>query len=1211
LPIQFAASLLVMVLLHFVAKQEVLRRIVDVLVPILLYLYFSYKSNSLHSGNHSTIDINEHALQNRLRGYLHYLVTNPAFSITLITIAYFAVVDRGFCILFILFVLLKNIILNFQKKSYDPDKQSAARMFLRGRNYWSYAVLALIAYLVLLGVRSLFYYLLTYKLLVICIVAILIASMCYILYPQRKKIWLGAVIFAGVLTILCVIPTTNKFIDHQITEQIKHVQYRASIITQPIGKMLAENEYSSFSSKKIIETAENQWFINSYINKRYNNNELINLRAFTKVGVNYSTQTRDVVLARFVIGELGNFVMYLLLALLITPMLVYLLSYRIGDSTENNEALPYPKMHLGTYRGLLPLLLIFTIALFVWLTSTNRFVFFGQDFPFLSITSRLSVMLPMLLLFTTLIQKPQPYTYSEINFGVGLMRYGLLLAAAITTALVASRSNELNNESFNAHVPQAAEHINGEFNNILYRVQKELTQQGKTYNYQTLMRAVQKDKAYADFKETSIKDAYTRSIINMLEKDPSMATKVNSPVYITYDRGMYEAQYNKSLYLELPPTENKKVWNGNIVEAANATKDEINLRIGNNTSTVQAPYYHKHSSALVEFALVPAAWIKDATSAVAILNVNNGIRKSASIMMYSMQHKSIKQTAASYASIMRNGDLAFLQTPNGKLELSLSTSKAVYCTNKWLNGAYKTMYPLRENNFWVYHFANAVKRAYSADSNLLRTVPLTLDYELDKNVNTLIKGTYGNAQSQNKKFRFSVIAADGDGNIALMQDVVRNRIALDPNNDYAIYKLQQKHYFFSNTQNERDQWGNSNLTQMYLGPGSSIKPLVTASMASMVNAGWQNVQLNANMGAQVNNYAGLKLAIPWKNVDGESGIYDMPRYIEKSSNYYHSVMMFLGAYPKSAFADSNNKYSLKNILSTSGNASITPNLEIQGYKYYLPNYSSGKGNWPTSGTSKGRSYFANPLGIMATGLEVNANLATTDKNKQDYTPFNTDRANFTDSSFYSLLSANKSSSFLWSFPEQGAFLQQARHYVTNKKQNEIQENFLFGLQTPTLGGTPYTISAHKMMDMYAALFTQNRNYRSHVIPNKFSYKEWFIDSSWQQEEYKKFLAENIFAGMQRVVASGTAQGLRGAVADGYYIYAKTGTINDGDAKSSRRLVVGIANKDLTQASNIGKGTKVFTMYFMTDGTGDFDWNLLRQIISQTQQSNSFKNYFNK
>jgi hypothetical protein len=637
----------------------------------------------------------------------------------------------------------------------------------------------------------------------------------------------------------------------------------------------------------------------------------------------------------------------------------------------------------------------------------------------------------------------------------------------------------------------------------------------------------------------------------------------------------------------------------------------MNVRIDNNTITVQAPYLYKHSSALIEFALVPAAWLNKSESAIAILNVNNGVRKSASIMKYSMQDKSIKQTAASYASTMGNGDLAFVQTPNGKLELSFSTSKAVYCSNKWLNGEYKTVYPLRADNFWLYHFASAVKKAYSTDSNLLRTVPLTLDYNFTKEVCALVNQTYGNTKSQNKKFRFSVISADGDGNIGVMQDVVRNRVSLDPNDEYAIYKLQQKHFFFSNTQNERDQWGNSNLTQMYLGPGSSIKPLVTASMASMVNAGWQNVQLNANFGAQVNNYAGLKLAIPWKNVDGESGMYDMPRYIEKSSNYFHSVMMFLGAYPKNAFADSTGKFSLKNILMANATSGTTPALEMQGTKYYLPNYSAGKGNWPRSGTTKGNSYFANPLGIMACGLEINANLATTDKDKRDRTPFNTARANFTDSTFYNLLSANKSASFLWSFPGQGAFLQQARHFVTNKKQNEIQENFLFGLQTPTLGGTPYTLNAHKMLDMYASLFTQNRNYRSHIISKKFDYKEWFTDSSWTGNEYKQFLAQNIFTGMHKVVESGTARNLNGIAENGYFIYAKTGTINDGDARSSRRLVVSITNKDVTQSENIGPQTKVYTMYFMTDGTGDFDWNLLRQIIIRAQQSSSFKNYFNK
>ncbi|MFM2386456.1 MAG: hypothetical protein RL660_1213 [Bacteroidota bacterium] len=1205
LPIYFAACLGFLLVVHAVSSQEVLRRIVDVLLPVLLYLLFAYKRNALFTPSHVNYDTQLPQWRNRLQGSLYYLAYNPSFSITLIAAAYFAITDRGFCILFLLFILLKNIIINFLKRAYEKNDEPLWRMLLRGRNFWMYGILALAAYLCILGIRPLFYYMLQYKLVVVCAAVVILGFAMFILQPKQAKVWKSILGLACVLIALTIIPFTRNKIDNAITEQIKHVQYRASIITQPIAQLLEQNPYSGFSTKKIIETAENQWFINTYLSKPYDNSRIINLRAFTKVGVNFSTQTRDVVVARFIIGELGNFVMVLLLAIVALPMLIYLLSYKLRNASAETDDASLPRLHLGTYIGLLPLLFLFTVALFVWLTSTNRFVFFGQDFPFLSITSRIAVLLPMLLFATTLTQKPQPYFAGKINLSAGILRYALLLASIITVVLVTGRKNELNGESFNATVPSAQQFIDTELNSILQRIQQTAATQGKRYNYAQLIAALQNDEQYKSIRGGNL-SPYMTSILSQLERDPAMATKVNSPLYIVYNRGMYEAQYNKSLYLQLPPVENRLMWNGSIYEQAQKGGDEVTLNLGGTTQIVKAPFVYRSANGALQLAIMPASWVRDAADATAIVSLSKDARKAATVMHYSASRKSMKQSAASMALALQTGDVAYVQEAGTSYELGITSNKNLYASNKYVNGEYRTLYPLRNDNFWIYHFANAVKSAYSSDSLLLNNVQLSLDYNLHKDVHQAIAATYGNGKSQNSKFRFSVIAADGDGRLLLMDDVVRNRSALDPNDAYAIYKLQQKHFFYSNTQNERDQWGNSNLTHMYLGPGSSVKPLVGAVIASSLNAGWENLSLNATMGAEAKNYAGLKLAIPWRNVDGESGVYDYTRYIEKSSNYFHSTLMFLGSYSKEAYRGADGTYSLANLLSTkAGNNNETPNLIFNNTSYHLPNYEAGKGNWPRT-AAEAKSFFANNNSLVANGLELNANLAT--KSKTRSSKMAQERSNFTDSTFYARLSASKSSSFLWSFPELSTFLQQSREFSSGKKRNEIHENFLLGLQTPTLGGSPYRVSAHKLVEMYASLFTQNRDYRAHILPQKMPYTPWFVDTTWQYNNYKQFLAQNVFSGMRKAVQSGTATALNG-VATGYFVYAKTGTINDGDARSSRRLVVCITDKDVTQADNIGSGTKVYTLYFMTDGTGDFNWALVRDIIAKAVNSNSFKQYF--
>ncbi|MNE95285.1 hypothetical protein D3C80_1933510 [compost metagenome] len=105
-------------------------------------------------------------------------------------------------------------------------------------------------------------------------------------------------------------------------------------------------------------------------------------------------------------------------------------------------------------------------------------------------------------------------------------------------------------------------------------------------------------------------------------------------------------------------------------------------------------------------------------------------------------------------------------------------------------------------------------------------------------------------------------------------------------------------------------------------------------------------------------------------------------------------------------------------------------------------------------------------------------------------------------------------------------------------------------------------------------------------------------------------------GMSDVIngANGTGKRLSGLKAkySNYFFYAKTGTINEqtSKGKSSRRLIVIVADRDLTSAANIGHA-RLYGWYFTVDHTGDFDWDLVNRIISQSVESQSFKYYFNK
>src|SRR5690606_18251385 len=150
-------------------------------------------------------------------------------------------------------------------------------------------------------------------------------------------------------------------------------------------------------------------------------------------------------------------------------------------------------------------------------------------------------------------------------------------------------------------------------------------------------------------------------------------------------------------------------------------------------------------------------------------------------------------------------------------------------------------------------------------------------------------------------------------------------------------------FFFSNAKNERDQWGNRNLLNLYLGPGSSIKALTAGVIASQVNAGWEQLYFTPPNGDR-DNFAGLKLIKPWKNDEHYFATMNMPAFIAHSSNYYHALILFLGSYSKSDYY-ADNGYSLHNVLTnTAGKNNSFPILNYRGRLHYFKNIQTK--NWP-------------------------------------------------------------------------------------------------------------------------------------------------------------------------------------------------------------------------------------------------------------------------
>ncbi|MBA4848943.1 hypothetical protein [Emticicia sp. BO119] len=1199
-----------------VTGYDLIYRIGGVFIPLIAYLFFSAKVNQLYQQQTFVPNQTRAKLLNYLHQFYYYLTVNNEFYLTVATLVFFAVFDRGFAVLFLLFLLLKNVFTNFLRKPYTTKAGNRFAMFWRPDNYWIYGILSFVIYILFIGYKPLFHKILIHRDILLIIVIVLVLTYVYLAQNKYKSRFL---IGGVVLIALLLIPFTKVRLDAFVDNELKNVVHRASLIYQPVDELISENDYDSFREHKIVETAEGQWFINNYLNKTRNESKRIDFKPHFNRGVNYSTQTRDVVVPRYIIAEFGNWIIIWILIVLAIPMIFYLIAYQLYQKGKNGEVNFAP----SSYNGSIALILVFTLGFFVWLASTNRFVFFGQDFPFLSLTSKLSLLLPLTLFFIPLLNQPVERKIKIISPTFDFSRMGIFFIIIAIFLLLSGRSNNLQETNFQISLKKTEEMINDKLNTLLNNIQDTVKIDNRAVFNQTnripqdlskILSILLNSKDYSNLYEQS--DKYSQSILDILKENPATAFKQDSPIYLRFDDDRYQSVYNKHLYLELPPYEDRIVWKGNLYQESLDSLQYPVLRIYNQPVTGKGlPYFTGSQGGTLKVAVLPDSWFSNTAEPLVLMNLENTVKhtKATIDIVSSRNEKILNQQVSGFVNKLSLDEIAKVSEGKNHFLVSYANdNNYAFMASYWINGKQRMVYPMADKLFWVYHYSHALKTAYTADSLLLNDATITLDFKLNKEVGDTIERAFSNKFNKTPNFKFAVMAADGDGKIRLMQDFVKNRTMIDPNNALAIDKMNQRHFFFSNNKNERDQWGNTNLLHLAYGPGSSVKPLVFASIASRLNAGWENLILQAsdqfeikpgNAKASVGQYAGYKLPERkgWIDEHGEHfGNINAVEYLRQSSNFYHSVLMFLGSYPRSDFK-LNEKYQIQNLLSRKLNdpENQFPALEVAGVPYRLKSLKE-KG-WPRSSRDE-TTYFGNEKSLLAEGLDKNLNLIVEDVDKTDFNIKDRGRVNYADTMVYHTLYKQQSGGFLWSFPEQSFFIQAERKH-TNKL-----TNFFNGLKNPTLGGTPYSITPLKMTEMYGKLFSQNSEYQLYLTKREKQQSAWKVDSITWKNGFNDFLRDNVIKGMEQVMINGTAAAMFSGsnVYKGYYFYGKTGTIKEGEQNDSKRLALVIAKNNLLETPL--KKNKFYTVYFTANEANNQEWSTYRIVIDRILASESFKNY---
>ncbi len=1171
------------------------QRLIKIILPITGYfvvVYSTLKSNV----KYTYISSNKNFISARVIPLLSKIVETPVSYLSIVMLMYFGIFDTGFAVIFLIFTFFRYIISGILK--YKNIKRVWK---FREETQLIAVLISLFLLLILLFYKGSIHFILKYDNYFIAIFSVFMA-MTFLLLKLNltfKKIALG---FFVLIFILSLAPKSSDFIHGQIDEKVRLTKYRAELIYRPMDSVLYDNKFQSRQEAKIIETAQSQWFIHTYLKDAkfldlFSVGDWIDFRPHFKVGVDYSTQTRDVVLPRYVIGEFGGFTMLLLLVFCALPLILYLYAYRIADRGQK-YLLPDATV------GLLAVLLFFTIALMLWLTATNRFVFFGQDFPFLSITSKVSVIIPIFLLLVVLYTKPSKLMQGELSRSRRLLP-GLGIFLIVLSAIIASqKSTEITDDNFKVNFSRIEKNLNDHVGPMLAQIQDglnlpsfkndDLSPEERISDIRIVIERLTSNQQFKEISEKHF-STYEKTLWDTLKSDPTLGLRLNSPIHFKIDDEKLKSEFNPYWTLELPPYNEKEVWKGDVEQEIDLNSDSVQTKI---TKFIGC-----------KIVTIPSSYTLN-KKAIALLETSGSEQNKYTI--YNLQTRKIDSIkTGDYYRVIRNTDIVLGLTAKNEMKIFSvdEKNKKYFSRSILLNGKVQSVYPLRENLFWARHWAMATKIDFEKykKERLNDNTTITLDYDLTKDIGQHLKSEFrSNKELGLKNAAFSVIAADGEGKIRVLNDFARERKLIDPNNEPDILEEQQNSYFYVDAAKERIQWGNLNLLRMREGPGSTMKPLIAAAITSQVNAGWgsmkyyrsnNNMYKNDNFDDGITHYGSLALDPKWKLEGNNIQIDDFKTYISKSNNLFHSLVIFLGYYTKKEFASAGNKIS--GLLLPAGSSNDPLNFPIinLGSNFQFPKI----GAWPKE--QRSQLYFGDNeslinVGLGNFGLETNTdNLLNRQNAKENF----------------SALNDTVSRINTWAFPEHSYMLLSKRV----NPNNNVKDNFNSALRQTSLGsGGVIDVSPFKMAEMFGKMLLQNAGYNLKIDNAKYINNPWRPDQSWNNT-YKSFLNDNIFGGMSNALANGTAGNLGKKLQkySAYQFYAKTGTIGSADGKekgdNSKRLAILITKGGVSAASESGK---FYVVYFRFDkarkhGNGDDQfWKLCDSIIGKIVNSSSFKNY---
>jgi hypothetical protein len=1152
---------------------------IGLVIAYFVFVYFSYNYSPLVKGN-------SNSWWSLHTGKISSLViSNPVkvlLSVSLLAV--FAFIDIGFSIVFLNFLLFNEAFLciNYAIGGLSAGSGRNAKLF--GTLGLTYLLLFIIN---LLYAPYIFHYLLempqTIYLFGYVLFAILIAwNLLRVFTPTDARVKKFAGIAIAGLLFTCA---WLFFPRERVLDKAAMTKYRIDVQIMPPGEAIAQAYEEGKTYEPVIRAAQNQWFINTFIYE--DNNPGVQSPAFQLLphapqnkGAKYNAQATDLVASRFFIAEHGKWSVLLYILLLLLPTTMLASFYKLYPDFTNRVNQHYPSVTAGF--SVLNYVLI--SALLVILAATGKYIFFGQDLPFGSILSKQSVLVPGIFivigvwLFSRI---PQEYYANRRKIVPGVFIFaGLLLLLTLVKP------------SFNKNKEFAVEGLARNMDSFVELQLQPIWDHFDTAKQTRRLSIIKKDKLFADSLRKLLNEEwidnnnafFASEVLQYTRSGFSQHIDGSRMLYLDLISGRPQLAVNPNYFRVEPPPHLQQSWKGNVYSDTSVFNIALWDTKSGRIARTRLSSYHDAAVSTLEDGLQVSALTDKEGLLQRVYLVN---RSGASI---TINKNDKEQTLAVNDSVLlTNPTRIALHMPGGN-EKVLVTEPDAFMKNYYVNGNRFYAYPMAERFTWARNFAESIAADHTNKKLEDRNVFVSFDYEMMDSLSLRMQQSLGKDTAYKTGAEYGICIADGNGRIIAMVDYIKGMYRPDPNDKAAFNKAIHGEDGMVSQSLLRKQVGNINLLRLNPGPGSTLKPIVFAAIASQLDMDWD--QFAAEGFSQKQNYYGGEKVAEYDFEKNNGRISKVTDYLKWSDNYYHSNLLLLGSYPKQHSKD---LLQHSFVTQNPGDGFHWPYFQYGGTTYYLDDFK----HWP--GYNNGKADFGLDNSFISIGLLHNFGFYTRDaKNSFD---------RFT-SPYDSLLFLNgwKKSGFI--LPEYALFDQRG----SNIDHRIPYDLFTTSFRGHVKGSSQVRIAPVKMLEAFGKLVSQNRDYSLTLNPHAVTpaYTPFDVDASVGYNNFLTLMREQVFAGMKEALFGGTAARLGTMLKNGepYYYYAKTGTTGDNETTSkSKLLTVIVSRENIADPGFSFRGNAFYTIYFTSqNGPAKQNEEFQAKVIKLIEESPAFKKY---